>query len=80
MSALDEARRRANAMLATTHLFDALGITDLGADSRALARLTLELADELEAERSARVALQEARDRCLEIIAKAACDEFRGAA
>lgn len=58
MTVLEEARERAARFLDRTHYFHALGLDELGADARMLARLLLELADMLEAERSARVALQ----------------------
>lgn len=77
MSALDEVRRRADAILAATRLFDELGLQTLASDTRTLASLTLELVTELESERSARMAIQVARDDCLEIIAARAYDEMK---
>jgi hypothetical protein len=65
-AAIAEARRRAHALLAGTEYFEALGLAKAAADARALARLTLDLIDALEAERSARVSIQAARDRLLE--------------
>jgi hypothetical protein len=70
MTPLTEARTRAEAILAGTNYFEALGLHELGADVRALARITLELADDVEAERSARVAIQANRDECRAIIAR----------
>lgn len=70
MSVVDEIRDRSRAFLTATDYFDELGLEKLGADARMIARLALELADELDAERSARVAIQEARDRCQEVLAR----------
>jgi hypothetical protein len=59
VNVLEEARERAARFLDRTHCFHALGLDELGADARMLARLLLELADDLEAERSARQAIQQ---------------------
>ena len=67
---LTPAEQRARNLLAETELFDALGIDKLGFHARAVARDVLELTAELASERSARIAIQEARDRCLVILAQ----------
>ena len=54
----DEARERARKFLDETNAFAELGLQELSADARMLARLLLELGDELDAERSARIAQQ----------------------
>jgi hypothetical protein len=46
------------------------GFHDYAQRARVVARETIWLADMLQAERSARVAMQEARDRLLEMVAK----------
>jgi len=69
---LTKAEQRARHLLAETELFDALGIDKLGFHARAVAHDVLELTAELAAERSARMAMQEARDRLQEIVGKAA--------
>jgi len=66
------AEQRARALLAETNLFDELGIGQFAASSRVVARDVLELTEHLAAERSARRAVQEARDRLQEIVGKAA--------
>lgn len=58
---------RAYALLLCTGLFDELGYGQLAARSRMVARDSLELAEQLEAERSARRALQ-ARNERLELL------------
>jgi hypothetical protein len=58
-----EARQRAEAFLAATDYFAALGLERLSVDGRMLARLVLELADQVDAERSARRAMQERCER-----------------
>jgi len=63
VSPLDEARRRAMLMFERTHYFADEGGPEILYDARWCARLVLELADELEAERSARSAIQSARER-----------------
>ena len=67
---LTPAEQRARHLLAETELFDALGIEKLGFHARAVARDVLELTADLAAERSARTAMQEARDRCVVILAQ----------
>ena len=63
-SALAEAPQESCRVPAETNAFPGLGLTrPLSADARMIARLVLELADELEAERSARVAIQERAGR-----------------
>jgi hypothetical protein len=69
---LAEARARAQALLAATEYFAALGREQLSAESRVMARFVLEIADELDAERSARIAIQAARDEAVEILARRA--------
>lgn len=56
---------RAEAFLEATSYFAALGLEAASADARMCARAVLELADALAAERSARQAMQEARDLAL---------------
>ena len=53
LTSLDEARRRAHEVIDRSDYLEDAGLGRLAADARALARLTLDLADELEAERSA---------------------------
>jgi hypothetical protein len=65
---LTKAEQRARHLLAETELFDALGIEQLGFHARAVAYDVLELTVALAAERSARCAMQEARDRLQQII------------
>ena len=67
---LTPAEQRARHLLAETELFDALGIETLGFHARAVARDVLELTAELTSERSARMAIQEGRDRCVDILAQ----------
>jgi hypothetical protein len=65
-----EAVMRARHLLAATSLLRELGLEELAADSRAVARIALDLADELDAERSARRALQAKADRLEAIVGK----------
>ena len=79
MTVIDEARQRATTLLAGTQLFDALGITELGADSRMLAHVTLEPSPiELQArtERAARDPVQ-LGDACVEILASHAAEAMQ---
>jgi hypothetical protein len=80
MSTIEQARGRANRILDATNYFDALGIDGLGHDARALASLTLEICDELEAERSARQSIQYQRDDALAVLAAQAYDAIGAAA
>jgi hypothetical protein len=60
------ARERAEELLAETALFGELGLDQLAAKSRMVARDSLEALDMLDAERSARRAIQERHERLLE--------------
>jgi hypothetical protein len=71
----DEARRRARALLLSTDYFAELGLSKASADSRMVARIALELADQVDIERSARTAMQAARDNALELLTLRARDE-----
>ena len=76
-----EARERASSLLAGTDHFAALGLEKASADARMCARYVLDLADELEAERSARAAVQARAERLQAIIGQAAYEQLiRGAA
>jgi hypothetical protein len=79
MSALLEVRRRANLILCSTSLLDDLGLTAVGADTRALARAALDLADELETERSSRISIQAARDNAIAILERQAGEALAAA-
>jgi hypothetical protein len=72
VTSLDEARTRAHDVLLRSDYLEDAGLGRLAADARALARCTLKVVDELEAERSARVAMQVARDRCIAILERQA--------
>jgi hypothetical protein len=80
VTVLGEARQRATAFLQGTDYFGELGLGKLSADARMVARLSLELADELEAERSARRAQQERCERLQAIVGKRADDALKGLA
>jgi hypothetical protein len=69
---LVEARKRAADLLGAFKYLDVENAAPTAsvADVRALARLTLELADRVEGERSARRAVQEQRDEGLAVIAR----------
>lgn len=71
MSAYEETVERANRILDSTSLFGDLGLAPLVAESRTVARDVIALVDELEAERSARRALQKRCDTQQEILGKA---------
>ena len=58
-------------LIAETELFDELGLGKLAGQARLVARDVLELVDMLEAERSARGAIQAERDRWQALWAKA---------
>ena len=72
---VDESRERATAFLTGTDYFAEVGLGKLAADARMLARLLLELADLVDAERSARVAIQCRAEELQRIIGKRA-DEY----
>jgi hypothetical protein len=59
------ARDRAERLLAETELFDELGLHELAAEARMVARGVLELTAAVEIERSARVAIQERHEHLL---------------
>lgn len=63
-----EARERANYTLSSTDLFEDLGVGVLSSGARSLARLTLELCDQLKAEQSARRSLQERAEKLQSIV------------
>jgi hypothetical protein len=67
-----EARARASAFLASTDAFALLGLEQLSADARMLARFVLELAGELEGERGARRRMQGDLECLRGIVGKAA--------
>ena len=62
------AEQRACDLLAETALFDELGLGQLAARARTVARDVLELVGMLAAERSARVAMQAERDRTRDLL------------
>lgn len=66
-----EARKRAVALLLATELLTGRGaIAQLAAQARVIADDVLNTTARLDSERSARVAMQEARDRVMAILAK----------
>ena len=67
----EELRERAGRLLANTEAFQKLGLGEMSADARMLARLCLELCDELEVERSVRVAIQKREETLLSIVGAA---------
>jgi hypothetical protein len=65
---IGDAATRAHELLLATGLFEELGYGQLAARSRMVARDALELQDQLDAERSARRAMQADRDRLRELL------------
>ena len=74
----NEARERATNLLRETNSFASLGLQDLSADARMLARFVLELCDELDAERSVRIAGKAENERLLAIVGAAAYKAMEG--
>jgi len=64
------AERRARDLLVATSLFDELGLGQFACDARAVARDVLELVVSLDAERSARIAIQERAERFEQLAAR----------
>jgi hypothetical protein len=77
---LADARERAHTFLAATSYFQALGLEEASADARFLARLVLDLIDELDIERAARIAIQTQRDEAIQILERHASEATRAAA
>jgi hypothetical protein len=65
---LADARQRAHDFLTATSYFRALGLDRASADARFIARLVIDLTDEIDHERSARTAIQKQRDEALAIL------------
>jgi hypothetical protein len=61
--------RDARELIAFADGLDECGFNEIGRRSRVVARDALRLAEELKAERSTRQAIQEDRDRCLQLLA-----------
>jgi len=69
---LDDARQRARDALAAGDVLEEIGLPEFGGRLRVLARDVLELAEQLEAERSARRTIQADRDDAVAILARQA--------
>lgn len=67
---IDGARKRAQEFLHFSDGFEDAGHPELARRSRVTARDVIDLAGQLEAERSARVAIQRARDQAVAILAE----------
>ena len=72
-------RERAAALVAFAEGLDQAGLTELARRARLAAGDVVELADEVESERSARLAMQTNYARCLNIIGRAAYDSVEAA-
>lgn len=72
-----DARHRANRLLVFADGFEDAGHPELASRSRVVARDVLRLAEELEAERSTRQAMQSQRDEALEILGQHAYEALR---